>query len=55
MKEIRTDNFIIRLHSPEITEEENRFRMKQIRKAAEMVLITQEKERRVKNEVARTH
>ena len=43
MKEFRTDNCIVRVHSPEITKEEAIRQMKQIQKAAEKLLKSRER------------
>lgn len=38
MKELKTDAYIVRIHSPEITKEKADRQMKQIKKAAEKLL-----------------
>ena len=45
MKEIITDNFIIRVHTPEITAEKAAFQMKLIKKAAEELLKSKERKK----------
>lgn len=43
MKEIKTDSFIIRVHSPNITKENTSRQMRQIQKSAEKLLKSKEK------------
>ena len=45
MKEIKTDKYIIRIHTPEITAEKAAFQMKLIQKAAENLLKSKERKR----------